>query len=433
MEDGFVGQPMKDVVIEMVDPPASESRIRVRSAAVGEVIFLTPTEAKLGGGLFVPDDLLNKTANGFRIVGRISDVINVAGKKVNPAEVEAHLLRFSGVRQAVVFGRASTLRNEEVAACVVALPGVSVTEVELLEFCRRELSAWQVPKRVFIVDAIPLTERGKISRRDLAIRMGQRQRHGDCWKPVFPSSSNVIMAAERACELSEKPARVVAATSQQASLLALVELDPEATVAENADGWRRRSTESPPAASPRPPATTPRALQEGRRGRLRRRRDRRLGRGRLDPDGTIQHLAEGAEIVTVIAGEGAPIALVRDRHPRPRRGRGRDPRGGSAELVVAAGRPVARSFAGRGELRRQTCSPPRSTGRAPASSTRAGRAEGVGRSPPRRRPRPASDRRRPADPSAPPPRHRQDRRPAASLSSKQQASIAVEVLEQYDE
>ena len=59
-------------------------------------------------------------ADGWRIVGRISDVINVAGKKVNPAEVEAELLRFAGVRAAVVFGRESALRNEEVAACVVA-------------------------------------------------------------------------------------------------------------------------------------------------------------------------------------------------------------------------------------------------------------------------------------------------------------------------
>jgi long-chain acyl-CoA synthetase len=167
-EDGFVGQAMKGVAIEMVDPDASASRIRVRSAAVGDGYFPESDETKLGGGLFVPDDLLNKTANGFRIVGRTSDLINVAGKKVNPAEVEAHLLRFSGVRQAVVFGRASLLRNEEVVACVVASTGVS--ELELLEFCRRELSGWQVPKRVFIVDAIPVTERGKISRRELARR-----------------------------------------------------------------------------------------------------------------------------------------------------------------------------------------------------------------------------------------------------------------------
>ncbi len=166
--EGFVGQPMKGVAIEMIDPLASASQIRVRSAAVGDGYFPESDGARLGDGCFVPDDLLNRTANGFRIVGRTSDVINVAGKKVNPAEVEALLLRFSGVRQAIVFGRASTLRDEEVAACVVASPGV--TEAELLEFCRCELSGWQVPKRVFVVDAIPVSERGKISRRELAHR-----------------------------------------------------------------------------------------------------------------------------------------------------------------------------------------------------------------------------------------------------------------------
>jgi len=167
-EEGFVGQPMKGVDIEMVDPKASASQICVRSPALGDGYFPESGEAKIGGGFFVPDDLLTKTTNGLRIVGRTSDLINVAGKKVNPGEVEANLLRFSGVRQAVAFGRASILRNEEVVACVVVSPGVS--EAELLKFCRRELSTWQVPKRVFIVDAIPVNERGKISRRELAQR-----------------------------------------------------------------------------------------------------------------------------------------------------------------------------------------------------------------------------------------------------------------------
>jgi long-chain acyl-CoA synthetase len=170
-DEGFVGQPMNCVAIEMVDPEASASQIRVRSPAVGDGYFPESDQAKLGGGLFVPDDLLNKAANGLRIVGRTSDMINVAGKKVNPAEVEAELLRFSGVRQAIVFGSpaaAGALRNEEVAACVVAAPGIS--EAELLEFCRRKLSTWQAPKRVFIVNAVPVNERGKISRRELARR-----------------------------------------------------------------------------------------------------------------------------------------------------------------------------------------------------------------------------------------------------------------------
>src|SRR5437764_7953514 len=168
--EGFVGAPMKDVDLEMIDPNAQSSQARVRSAAVGVGYFPDADEEKLGNGIFVPDDLLARHGSGFKIVGRVSDVINVAGKKVNPAEIEERLLHFPGVRQAVAFGRpaGAGLRNEEVAACVVA--NVDLRENELMEFCRTALSAWQVPKRIFIVDSIPTTERGKISRRELAKR-----------------------------------------------------------------------------------------------------------------------------------------------------------------------------------------------------------------------------------------------------------------------
>jgi long-chain acyl-CoA synthetase len=166
--EGFVGEPMKDVNLELVDSAAESSQVRVRSAAVGDNYFPEPDRKKLGAGIFVPDDLLSRHGSSFKIVGRVSDVINVAGKKVNPAEVEAQLLRFPGVRQAVAFARESALRNEDVAACVVG--SADLSEMALLEFCRRELSGWQVPKRIFIVDAIPANERGKISRRELARR-----------------------------------------------------------------------------------------------------------------------------------------------------------------------------------------------------------------------------------------------------------------------
>jgi long-chain acyl-CoA synthetase len=169
--EGFVGQPMAGVSIELLDPNAPATQIQVRSAAVADGYFPDLHGDKLGNGIFLPDDLLARDDSGFRIVGRISDLINVTGKKVNPEEVEAHLLRFSGVRQAVVFGRRAAvgaLRNEEVAACVVVSPHIN--ESDLLRFCRTALSAWQVPKRIFIVDAIPMSERGKISRRDLARR-----------------------------------------------------------------------------------------------------------------------------------------------------------------------------------------------------------------------------------------------------------------------
>jgi acyl-CoA synthetase (AMP-forming)/AMP-acid ligase II len=171
-EAGFVGPPMDAVKIELREPNVSASLIRVQSAAAGDGYFPDPDPEKLGDGFFLPDDLLSPSGDGFRIVGRISDVINVAGKKVNPAEVEAELMRFEGVRAAVVFGRESVLRNEEVAACVAA--SGNVREAELLEFCRGRLSGWQVPKRIFFVEEIPVNERGKVSRRELAQRFTSR-------------------------------------------------------------------------------------------------------------------------------------------------------------------------------------------------------------------------------------------------------------------
>ena len=168
LEPGFVGQPMRGLDLELIDPDAPATRVRVRSAAAGDGYFPEPDEEKLGHGQFIPDDLVSVSGNGFRIVGRTSDIINVAGKKVNPAEVEAELLRCAGVRAAVVFGRESILRNEEVAACVVA--GEQVRESDLLEHCRAHLSGWQVPKRIFLVEEIPVNERGKVNRRELASR-----------------------------------------------------------------------------------------------------------------------------------------------------------------------------------------------------------------------------------------------------------------------
>ncbi|PYK93181.1 MAG: hypothetical protein DME40_03935, partial [Verrucomicrobia bacterium] len=164
---GFVGEALSGVEIEQVDPDKGASLIRVRSRAVAAGYFPEPDEAKLGHGIFIPDDLLEKTQGGYRIVGRSSDLINVAGKKVHPAEVEAEILRCHGVRAAIVFGRESERRNEEIAACVVAK---GLTERKLLAHCRARLSSWQVPRRIYFVEAIPVNERGKSSRRELARR-----------------------------------------------------------------------------------------------------------------------------------------------------------------------------------------------------------------------------------------------------------------------
>jgi acyl-CoA synthetase (AMP-forming)/AMP-acid ligase II len=170
-EDGFVGSAMQGVELEILDAGAPASQVRVRSAAVADGYFPHSDEGKLSHGMFIPDDLLAPHGSGFKIAGRISDLINVAGKKVNPAEIEAHLLSLPGVRQAVVFGRQSALRNEEVAACVVT--DSNIAEADLLQSCRMRLSGWQVPKRIFLVPEIPVNERGKTNRRELAARFAK--------------------------------------------------------------------------------------------------------------------------------------------------------------------------------------------------------------------------------------------------------------------
>lgn len=170
-KEGFVGPPLRGVELEPIEQDSATTQIHVRSAAVGDGYFPRPEPSKLGHGIFAPDDLLCFNEAGIRIVGRTSDVINVAGKKVNPAEVEAQLLSHPAVRQVVVFGRASTRRNEEVVACVVAAEETGAAE--LLDFCRTRLSGWQTPKQIFLVEALPVNERGKISRRQLARHFGQ--------------------------------------------------------------------------------------------------------------------------------------------------------------------------------------------------------------------------------------------------------------------
>ncbi|MFN8161432.1 MAG: DAK2 domain-containing protein [Solirubrobacterales bacterium] len=127
---------------------------------------------------------------------------------------------------------------------------------------------------------------------------------------VLPNSSNVIMAAERACEVSEKPARVVPSTTQQAGLLAMVELDPAADAETNA---RRLAGALGDLATG---GVAP-AARDDPQGRFRRGDAVGFvgeeivawgGAGSTLAE-TVERLAAGAEIVTVIGGAGAPIAL----------------------------------------------------------------------------------------------------------------------------
>jgi acyl-CoA synthetase len=98
------------------------------------------------------------------IVDRKKDVINISGFNVSPAEVEVALSAHRAVANAVVVGEVDGDR-EVVVAHVVAAPGQQVTEAELIEHCRAQLSRFKVPTRIVMHDELPVTDSGKAVRR----------------------------------------------------------------------------------------------------------------------------------------------------------------------------------------------------------------------------------------------------------------------------
>ena len=135
---------------------------------------------------------------------------------------------------------------------------------------------------------------------------------------VLPNSSNVIMAAERACELSEKNAVVVPTKTQQECLAALVEFNPEADLEFN----RERLVEALDGITVGGVAP---AGRDDAQGRFRRGDAVGFSGGEIVAWGgagstlasTIESMCEGAEVITVISGEGAPIPLAELDHHTP--------------------------------------------------------------------------------------------------------------------
>jgi long-chain acyl-CoA synthetase len=159
---GFVGTPVDGVEVTKVD----DDRITVRGPSVADGYFPDSDVTMLNGVQFVPGDIVEWTHLGLRLVGRVSDFVNIAGKKVHPAIIEEHLRQLPGVIDTIVFGIPSANRNEELVAYVVASNGVSR---QLLEsHCREGLSGWQVPREFQILAELPFNQRGKINRAELS-------------------------------------------------------------------------------------------------------------------------------------------------------------------------------------------------------------------------------------------------------------------------
>ncbi|MFI5168132.1 MAG: class I adenylate-forming enzyme family protein [Thermoanaerobaculales bacterium] len=181
---GAVGTPMDHVRVEVVDsclrplPPGQEGRVLVHSRGVALGTAPATEDAdELAPGRFLTGDLgVQGEDEPLILTGRVAEFLNIAGNKVHPEEIRRALEEIPGVRSAVVAGLPDPHRGQLVAALVAVEPGAALSVHAVLTACRRRLAPHKVPRRVVIVDELPVSERGKL-RKDavMALLTGQAQ------------------------------------------------------------------------------------------------------------------------------------------------------------------------------------------------------------------------------------------------------------------
>lgn len=167
---GAVGPPIPGVSVRIVDESGDEA---VRGEA-GEVRVLSPgvmlgyynrpeqTRRVLHNGWLCTGDIGLIDEHGYlRILDRKSDVINTAGYKVYPAEVEEAIRQHPAVNDVLVVGQPHSIRGEVVAAHVQLNSGCSASEREIIVFCRRQLADYKAPAFVVFHETLPASEAGK--------------------------------------------------------------------------------------------------------------------------------------------------------------------------------------------------------------------------------------------------------------------------------
>jgi len=171
-----VGLPVFNTVVRVQDDDGKDLPV----GEIGELVTSGPqvvsgywgepdeTARSLPGGALHTGDVGFMDERGwFYLVDRKKDMINAAGYKVWPREVEDVLYGHPAVREAAVVGVPDAYRGETVRAYVSLKPGTSASPEELIAFCRERMAAYKYPRQLELVDELPKTVTGKILRREL--------------------------------------------------------------------------------------------------------------------------------------------------------------------------------------------------------------------------------------------------------------------------
>ena len=164
-----------DVVDKSWTPvgPGEPGEVVVRGASITSGYLDNPgaNAESFRDGWFRTGDLGRLSADGYlRLVGRVKEMINRAGEKISPREVDDVLLTHPAVAEAATYGAPDAKYGEVVHAAVVTREAVEPKA--LMAYCAGQLAAFKVPVAIHIVAAIPKGDTGKIQRSQLAQVLG---------------------------------------------------------------------------------------------------------------------------------------------------------------------------------------------------------------------------------------------------------------------
>ena len=186
---GSIGIPLPDTDTRILDLttgqaalPGQEGELVLRGPQVMLGYWQRPEEtaAAFAGGWFHTGDIAQTDEDGYLyIVDRMKDMINTAGYKVWPREVEEVLYQHPAVQRAAVVGVQDSYRGETVKAFLVLKDSAAgiMTADEITNFCRERLAAYKVPRHVEFCRELPTSGAGKVLKR--VLREGEQHQGSD--------------------------------------------------------------------------------------------------------------------------------------------------------------------------------------------------------------------------------------------------------------
>ena len=172
---GTVGRPIPGMEVRLVDPatrnasaPGEAGELCTRGHGVMLGYYKNPgatAKAVDADGWLATGDLARLRDDGnYRIVGRCKELIIRGGENIYPPEVEEFLVHHPAIAEAAVVGLPDAKYGEAVSAWVVPRAGESVTPEQVREHCRGQIAHYKVPHYVRVVDHLPRTVTGKVTK-----------------------------------------------------------------------------------------------------------------------------------------------------------------------------------------------------------------------------------------------------------------------------